>query len=309
MGALGLPVLGVPVVFGGGGGVLYYIDDAISITPSAGSELITNGDFSAWTGDDPDGWIVGSETPGSIEITERGPLQGYAGGGGGAACIYNSPGTSFIVRQRPLTVGRFFVGSVDMTNYVGGALQWYWSGGDISHPIFNMGAAVTLAVTLVAVDDWIWLRVQDANTDVTIDDVSYKQLSNTMQLTDHAQPYGDFSVWLTRTAYHVGGVVFNYTDDDNFAVVFNRGDDKLVLLSWVSGTPTIIGTWSYTYAADAKLTARRHIDGTIDIIYNGATIVSGLSATGLTGTQAGAMLLSASEVSISAYEWDARTTT
>ena len=38
---------------------------------TAGSELVTNGDFSVWTGDDPDDWTIGSEDA-SNKITEVG---------------------------------------------------------------------------------------------------------------------------------------------------------------------------------------------------------------------------------------------
>ncbi len=58
---------------------------------SLGAELITNGDFSAWTGDNPNSWTVSGES-GSDPIVTQSPSNG-----GGYRCSANrlSPATIF----------------------------------------------------------------------------------------------------------------------------------------------------------------------------------------------------------------------
>ena len=51
--------------------------------PVLGSELIVNGNFSAWSDNNPTGWTV-TETPPTHEVTEVDPANLHDGGGTGA---------------------------------------------------------------------------------------------------------------------------------------------------------------------------------------------------------------------------------
>jgi hypothetical protein len=289
-------------------GDLYYSTGTVNITPSAGAELLANGGFDSWTGDNPDGWSV-TETAPDPECTERDPNQGHADTKtvGGAANLFSS---ATAIRpqltQNVLTVGKFF--KISGSAYrVGGSVGVRDAAGGFSYNIIASGAWDFTGRAA----DTLFLARGGAGTNLTLDDVSVKMLSALVELHTHAVAYGDFSVTLTAagTKYQ-GGVVFNYSDANNYVLCnFNRIDGKVYLIKYVTGTPTVLGSWSATYSAGAVLTARRHKDGTIDVIYNGVTLASGIAATGLAGLQAGPFKTDASGVTIGSYTWDARTTT
>lgn len=54
---------------------------------SLGSELVSNSDLNAWTGDNPDGWIVGGESGSDPMVTQ---VASGGGAGTGAARLYSS---------------------------------------------------------------------------------------------------------------------------------------------------------------------------------------------------------------------------
>lgn len=72
-----------------------------SFTQSLGSELLTNGDFSAWTGDNPDGWTVVGESGSDPMVTQ---VASGGGAGTGSARIYSSS-SGVSCRQTVLTSG------------------------------------------------------------------------------------------------------------------------------------------------------------------------------------------------------------
>lgn len=77
--------------------------------------LIVNGTFDAWTTDDPDGWSDISEG-GASDVTERGPLQGHAGGGTGACNLFTGVGPARIQQIVALEEGKDYVVTLDVTN-------------------------------------------------------------------------------------------------------------------------------------------------------------------------------------------------
>lgn len=113
----GLAVLGVPLW----GGKLQPLI-ITTFTQALGDELLTNGDFSAWTGDNPDGWTVVGEVGADPELTERAPNAGHADavGVGGAANFYKSANAVLVPRieQNVLTVGHWYERSFEVTNLV-----------------------------------------------------------------------------------------------------------------------------------------------------------------------------------------------
>lgn len=299
---------------GGGGTSAYYTTTSINVNPTIGpNELLSNGTFVAWTGDNPDGWTVIGETGAALEVTERAPANGHgdAVGAGGAANFYHeSAVNSPVLIQTILTVGSFYRVLWSLTKRVAGDIR---VGDGINGMLQNKTAVADYVYTGRAThaNFAITLTNSAATSNVTVDTFSVKILSALEQLLAHTQPYGDFSVTLTiPTALYQGGVTFNYTDANNYSrCYFDRLDGKVYVTKRVSGTPTVVGSWSALYSAGAILTLRRHIDGTMDVIYNSTTLATGLIATGLTGVQAGPFLTDASGVSIGSYTWDARTTT
>lgn len=307
----GLPWWGSPVprVLGEGSNDLYFYTDAVSISPSAGPELYANGDFDNWTADDPDDFDISGESAPDPEVTQRGSGQGHgdAPAGTGAANLYTTSSLLILLNPEILTAGRSYQTCVDVSHYVSGTLREYWAGNN--GPYHTIAVSGQFSYGGIAEGAEVWHRVPSTGADLTLNSVSAKLLSSTMQLHSHAQPYGDFSVTLTRSdLYWAGGVVAEYTDDDNYTLLHTQGN-QLRLLKWVSGVYTLIGEYAFTYGAGKTLMLRRHIDATLDILYDGSSIASGIAATGLTGTKGGAFATHDSNIAIGQYEWDARSAT
>jgi hypothetical protein len=69
-----------------------------------GAELLTNGDFSAWTGDDPDGWTVTGESGSDPMVTQ---VNSGGGAGTGSARLF-SGGALIRISQSVLSAGSFY---------------------------------------------------------------------------------------------------------------------------------------------------------------------------------------------------------
>ena len=72
------------------------IADNAMYTAAPGAELLTNSDFSAWTGDAPDGWTETGESGSDPQVTERDSGQQHADtvSTGGSANLYSSATSS-----------------------------------------------------------------------------------------------------------------------------------------------------------------------------------------------------------------------
>lgn len=81
-------------------------------------ERITNGNFAAWTTDDPDNWTVVGESGNDPEISEAATGEAHVNTptlGGGMCNLYTSDGTSIYIRQTTtLIVGRIYIFSIDV---------------------------------------------------------------------------------------------------------------------------------------------------------------------------------------------------
>lgn len=92
----------------------------IAQEPAFSANLVTNGDFTDWTGGDPDDWVVSEIVNGNVN--ERGFNQGFAGTGTGACNLYmlSSPGRARITQTVSLEVGAAYEVSFDV-GFVSGA--------------------------------------------------------------------------------------------------------------------------------------------------------------------------------------------
>jgi len=241
---------------------LYFTTTAVNITPALSAELLANGGFSAWTGDNPDGWAVAGEAGHDPEVTERDPTQAHADTKttGGAANLYNSATSNQpILTQAVLTIGGWFRAAGTISRYVSGVLAARDTNQGMSK---TYNAAGAYAHTGRATSTIFQARALGTGVDLTLDDQSVKTLSATTQLFTHAVAYGDFSVDLTiPTASFQGGVIFNRVDASNYVLLyFDRLDGKVYLIKVVAGTTTQLGSWTATYSAGATLTARVYKD-------------------------------------------------
>lgn len=69
-----------------------------------GSEVLTNGGFTAWTTDNPDSWTVVGESGSDPYVNEVGKSELHGGTGTGSCNLYTT-GTTLSIRQSALTVG------------------------------------------------------------------------------------------------------------------------------------------------------------------------------------------------------------
>jgi hypothetical protein len=120
------------------------------------------------------------------------------------------------------------------------------------------------------------------------DDAEVREVTGVYELLGTGSAYGRASVKITRdTLSKALGLVLNYTDPNNTAFVLFDGYSKIHYLKHAGGLTTVIGSWSITYAVGATLDVTRHQNGTVDITYDGVSVVSGVAASGLAGTKLG----------------------
>jgi len=300
---MSLPVLGVPGLLGAN---LYYTTNTINISPTLGPELLTNGNFSAWTADNPDGWSVVGESASDPEVSEVGTGEGHGGAGTGACNLYSSAITTFRIHQNVLAVDAWLAAAITIDTVISGQVQVRDAGAGL---YAAYGTTGTKTLTGRVASTYFQVRVGTVPCDITIDDASAKTITTHTQTFVHSQWIGDFTINYSRTANYQAGVYALYSDTDNYVLAYDCGNGNVYLIKTVAGTVTQLGSWSHTYAADKDLTLRVHKDGTMDVLYDGTTLVSGLADTGLRGKQGGALLTDSSEVTINSYTWDARSAT
>ena len=78
-----------------------------------GPELLLNGDFSAWTGDNPDDWTLTPGEDGSNYITED-----------SGKCKLVSDGTHIQIAQVILTIGLQYLAIIDITDVTAGGIKF-----------------------------------------------------------------------------------------------------------------------------------------------------------------------------------------
>jgi hypothetical protein len=134
-------------------------------------ELILNGDFSAWGGDDPDIWGVTEDAdPDVSEISEVAPNEGHDGIGADACNIF-SDGVLSEIFQTILTIGSYYVCELDITFIVAGAITF---SGMAGAPVYNTIGRKTFIFLATGATFYI---SRSGACDVTIDNVSVKLYS------------------------------------------------------------------------------------------------------------------------------------
>lgn len=258
---------------GAGGGGVAISGGAVSsgkivVTPTLGDELITNGDFSAWTGDNPDGWTyVNGDANNYVENVDD-------------ECHLVSNGSFFGIKQVGVAeVGQRYLISVDIT--VADPLARYlridlWNNAEAKR--FNTVGTHRFVVT--ANDTDLYITRYSLATDITFDNVSVKELTFADLLIKPLQsitPDVIFTVPLTLPdAYMQGGICLRVDDLDdpqNYILVYaDRKAAKISVYKVEDGVYTALQTdQSFTYVEDAELVAS--ISGTsLSVFYNNALV-------------------------------------
>lgn len=229
-----------PVVAWDGGVWTVSSNEAIN-TPVPTAELLVNGDFSAWTADDPDGWTVAGEAAPDPEVCQVASGQAHAqcgGAGVGSANMYTS-GAGLQLTQNVCVVGRFYRLTVTTSAAVAGSISVI----DFSPNLVMSVVASYTASPRKRVDTTIRLNRVGA-TDVTIDDISLKEIPFSQMMAGLEVATADViaSVELDAyTVYHGLGLALNVDDVDdpqNFVLAYFDGSNRWFLTKYVAGVPT-----------------------------------------------------------------------
>lgn len=136
-----------------------------------GDELVTNGNFSSWSGDNPSGWTVTGESGSDPEVSETATNEVHGGTGTGACNLY-STGATVSIAQTILTVGTSYKVAFSLTNNASGAIAVY-NGSTRVSVIYHIAGLYTFYFN--ATDTSIKVQnIGDETCDLTIDDFSVK---------------------------------------------------------------------------------------------------------------------------------------
>lgn len=166
----------------------------INFTQSLGAELLTNGNFAAWTTDNPDGWTVTGESGSDPEVSEVAANEGHGGSGTGAANLFSSATASQPrMNQAVLVAGNWYEFAIDITNYVSGGVRVGDSGLGGPNTPGNFGSVRTIKRLTPATDNQATIAaIGVAPHDVTIDNASVKLITQNAQQSAVANATFDF---------------------------------------------------------------------------------------------------------------------
>jgi hypothetical protein len=226
-------------------------------SPSVGAELLTNGDFSAWTGDDPDGWAITGEVGGDPAIHEVGDGEDHTGSGSGYCNIYSSA-TSFApqMRQVVLAVGEWFSLAVNINTATAEVVRVR----DISEGIkANLSGAGVSQITGKAANETCQLDCGFFTpSENTLASVSIKLLSDTLAGVNTNHIRQTVHAGLTIADGYQGGV---WSDGDattapnNYLLAYyDRNTNKVHIAKWLSGSyDSELGAVVVAYSAGSEL--------------------------------------------------------
>ena len=136
-----------------------------------GSELVSNGDFSNWTGDNPSEWYV-SLTGDTDDYITQDP-------DGGAALYISTGGDDVYIRQLSIfSIGKTYKISLEVTKYTSGQVGVYHN----SKTVASISSVGTLEFYVKAIEQNLIIN-QSGTVNITFDNISVKEvLGNTGEL-------------------------------------------------------------------------------------------------------------------------------
>ena len=238
-----------------------------------GSELVVNGDFAAWTGDNPNGWTVTGEVGADPEVSEVGTGQGH-GGAGTESCNFFSSVTASQPRifQLIATVGQWYKFLFDVDTVIDASIQ-------------VLGAFPTKTYTTTGIKTFtegaagpnLLFRGQTPPVDVTIDDVSLKQFTFISLLNALKSQFGladgfFIDIYINAiTANTAIGAIWNYDGNNNFGMAYMNGTNLIVDKN-VNGTYSNLASVLQVVTPDQILRIENPAGSNVlDILYNGVS--------------------------------------
>lgn len=144
-----------------------------------GKNLLTNGDFSSWTTDNPNNWTVVGESGTDPEISEVGANEGHGGVGTGSCNVYITTAAIYMY-QNILTIGKIYLIEIEITKNITGNLQFQMGAGGILHTIYGEGIHKIIAVC--DGENSLFYIIKYISCDVTIDNVSIREIGSFNEL-------------------------------------------------------------------------------------------------------------------------------
>lgn len=228
-------------------------------TPTLGAELLTNGNFASWSGDNPVGWTLSSTENAANFVTE--------------------------VSEQARIVADSFWGIRQSVTAVGG---WYQFGLDVNAIVVNTvridssGVAVTsysstgnkLATARFPGTYFGIYRGSSGVCDFTVDNVSVKALTLSTTLATVTGTANDqtaaakIHTLTTGTQAGVVSLLNSVSSPTNFLIAYHDGTN-VKLDKCVAGTYTSLISTAVAFSSNAPIEIRRPSGNTFQLWYNG----------------------------------------
>ena len=239
--------------------------------PVAGAELVVNGNFSAWTGDNPDGWTVETEDAGNY-VTQN-PA-------GVANLVIDNTKFFYLQQTPPTNVGDWSIRQFDVLSITGKFNFDAQYGGVVATLIEAPGTYYRSVRRLSNPPDFLFYRAVGFTCSAGIDNVSCKKLTLASLLSTklYASPDCDISAAVTRTAGTQAGFAVRVDDPanpQNFIISYLDGAGNLKTDKCVAGTYSNIAGCSGAVAYVAGQRPRIVCSGNnVSVYYNGTQVGS-----------------------------------
>ena len=271
-----------------------------------GSELIVNGDFTNWTGDDPDDFTVIGEVGADPEVSEVGTGEAHGGAGTEACNFFSSVADNLALRQADVFIPHdWYQHTANISKYNSGRLRMSDSSNGIIVDQTSEGVKV---ISGKSVGKALAAAHVALGGDLTIDNYSVKKITFTSIMNALKSQFGladGFFIELELDSYTAGstlGVMWNIdnvSNPQNFGLaMFLQFTNSIRVRTTkrVAGTYTDLSTVVQAFTSSQVLRIENP-SGTnvLDILYNGVSIATPTIADAGIISNTGIALLSTEE--------------
>lgn len=180
-------------------------------------ELVTNGNFDTWSGDNPSSWTVTGESGSNPYVNEVGGGQGQGGAGTGMANLYTTS-AALSIAQTILTPGTRYICVLDIDGVYGIGGVVVKSGSTAVSPVYHEGGRKTFSFYATSTSFVIAADNGNGTVDVTLASVSVKSTER------YANAVNKGTLVRVRTTTPTAQTLFigRVGDEEQLAGSFNR---------------------------------------------------------------------------------------
>lgn len=227
---------------------------------TGGADVIVNGDFSAWTGDDPDSWAVIGEVGADPEVSEVGTGEGHGGVGTGMANLFSSA-TNFRpqLQQTILTIGKWYRVETVIDTITSGVITIHDTANGLGQKTFG-GAGTKIQVGRALSTVFDLQGGSSLPTDITLASASVKEIpiADMLDLVETNMPDVIYRANLTITADTPGGLAIAWdsvsSPQNGLIVYIDRALNKIRVDKYLAGAfSSNLVDQAITYSAAAIL--------------------------------------------------------